>query len=171
MQNVKIITKLSILLTSLMLISACEKPPKTAAMPAPASLAPQAEVAPEPAKSAALAGDYCFKADINKDITEVNLNVAGNQVRGTMNWIPDQKDGASGKLVGTVNAAGELDLMYDYMIEGNQQTETKVMKIENDQLMIKRGELIDPKEDGHLQYKDVASATYKESLPKVECKK
>ena len=171
MQNVKTITKLSLLLTSLMLISACEKPPETAAMPAPASPAPQAEVAPEPAKPAALAGDYCFKADDNKDITEVNLNIAGSQVTGTMNWIPDQKDGASGKLAGTVNAANELDLMYDYMIEGNQQTETKVMKIENGQLMIKRGELIDPKEDGHLQYKDVTSATYKESLPKVECGK
>ena len=171
MQNVKTITKLSLLLTCLMLISACEKPAETAATPAPASPAPQAEIAPEPAKSAALAGDYCFKAEVNKDITEVNLNIAGSQVTGAMNWIPDQKDGARGNLAGTVNAAGEFDLMYDYMIEGNQQTETKVMKIENDQLMIKRGELIDPKEDGNLQYKDVASATYKESLPKVECKK
>ncbi len=169
MQNVKTITKLSILLTSLMLISACEKPPETAA--APASTPPQAEVAPEPTKPAALKGDYCFKVEANRDITEVNLNIAGSQVTGTMSWTPDQKDGARGSLAGTVNAASELDLMYDYMIEGSQQTETKVMKIENDQLMIKRGELIDPKEDGHLQYKDVASATYKESLPKVECKK
>ena len=169
MQNVKTIIKISILLTSLMLISACEKPPQTATTPA--SPAPQAEVAPEPTKPATLAGDYCFKSEVNKDITEVSLNVAGSQVTGTMNWIPDQKDSARGKLAGTVNAAGELDLMYDYMIEGNQQTETKIMKIENDQLMIKRGELIDPKEDGNLQYKDVTSATYKESLPKVECKK
>lgn len=171
MQNVKTIIKVSILLTSLMLISACEKPPQTAALPAPSSPAAQAEVAAQPEKLAALAGDYCFKAEVNKDITEVNLNIVGSQVTGTMNWIPDQKDSARGKLAGTVNAAGELDLMYDYMIEGNQQTKTKVMKIENDQLMIKRGELIDPKEDGNLQYKDVTSATYKESLPKVECGK
>ena len=171
MQKVKTIVKFSLFISGLLLISACEKPQQTAATPAPESPAPQAEVAPEPAKPAALAGDYCFKADVNKDITEVNLNIAGNQVTGTMNWIPDQKDGARGSLAGTVNAAGELDLMYDYMIEGNQQTKTKVMKIENDQLMIKRGELIDPKEDGNLQYKDVTSATYKESLPKVECGK
>ena len=49
----------------------------------------------------------------------------GNNITGLMNWVPYQKDSARGTLKGTKNAAGEFDLMYQYMIEGNQQTEKK----------------------------------------------
>ena len=171
MQNVKTIAKFSLLVSGLILISACEKSYQAATAPASESSVTQVEVTTELAKPAALAGDYCFREEVNKDITEVNLNITSDQVKGTMNWIPDQKDGARGSLAGTVNAAGELDLIYDYIIEGSQQTETKVMKIENKQLMIKHGELLDPKNVGELVYKDAAAATYNQTLPKVDCKK
>lgn len=165
MKSFKNTVQLLCVVTSLIMLVACEKPQHTA-------INSESVKAPVPAEPqlAILSGNYCFYAEVDKDTTEVNLNVTGSQVTGTMSWIPFEKDRAVGKLKGAVNAAGELDLMYDYMIEGNQQTETKVMKIENDQLMIKRGELIDLKNDGHLVYKDVATATYKETLPKVECK-
>jgi hypothetical protein len=55
------------------------------------------------------------------------------------------------------------------MIEGNQQSETKVMKIENSELLIKKGSLDDPKSDGHLTYKDVAKATFSEKMTKSKC--
>ena len=86
-----------------------------------------------------------------------------------MAWQPYQKDGAVGTLTGAKNANGEFELLYDYMIEGSKQTETKVMKIENGQLLIKTGELEDPKNDGNLRYKDVSKATYTETLPTVAC--
>ncbi len=56
------------------------------------------------------------------------------------------------------------------MIEGNQQSETIIMKIENEKLWFKKGELIDPNNDGHLVYKDVSQAKYEEGLEKADCK-
>jgi hypothetical protein len=116
-----------------------------------------------------LDGTFCFNKVWNKDITDIQLTIAGDVVTGVMNWIPYQKDGARGTLKGTKNAAGEFDLMYDYMIEGSQQTETKIMKIEDGKLLVKVGELLDPNYDGRLIYKDVNQAKYSEILDKIDC--
>ena len=136
--------------------------------------APQANKQAPPAVVEAVAsmqnGTFCFSKKWNKDITDVQLTIAGNAVTGVMNWIPYQKDGARGTLKGTKNAAGELEVIYDYVIEGSQQTETKIMKIEQEKLLIKVGELLDPKYDGHLIYKDISQAKYSETLEKVACK-
>ena len=43
------------------------------------------------------------------------------------------------------------------------------MKIENEKLMIKTGELIDPTNDGHLIFKDSTKLKYTETLLKVAC--
>ena len=115
-------------------------------------------------------GTYCFTKHFNQDVTDIKLTITSNAVTGIMNWIPYQKDSARGTLKGNKNAAGEMDLMYDYMIEGNQQTETKVMKIEEGNLLVKTGQLLDPKNDGNLVYKDVTQAKYTEILEKVDCK-
>ena len=115
-------------------------------------------------------GTYCFSKIFNKDVTEVQLIIKVNAVTGKMNRLPYEKDSARGILQGHKNAAGELDLMYDYMIEGNQQTETKIMKIEDGKLMIKVGELLDSKNDGNLVYKDISQAKYNEILEKTDCK-
>lgn len=114
--------------------------------------------------------EYCFLSTFNKDSTFVNLTISGENVHGVMHWQPYEKDGAIGILTGSKNKAGELELLYDYMIEGNQQTETKIMKIEHGKLHIKKGELIDPKNNGHLIFKDASKATYLETLEKVDCK-
>ena len=115
-------------------------------------------------------GTFCFLKAENKDSTKVTLTIAGNDVKGKMVWNPYQKDGARGTLTGTKNASGEFELMYNYMIEGNNQSETKVMKIENGELLIKEGLLEDLKNDGNLRFKDVSKAVYSEKLSKVVCK-
>lgn len=115
-------------------------------------------------------GTFCFKKSLNQDVTNVRLIISGGHVDGFMNWIPYQKDSARGTLKGTQNQTGEFDLMYDYMIEGKQQSETKIMKIENERLWYKRGELIDPKNAGQLVYKDVSQAKYEDNLEKADCK-
>ena len=115
-------------------------------------------------------GTYCFSRLLNRDVTDVQLTTVGDVITGNMNWLPYEKDSAKGTLKGTKNTAGEFDLMYDYMIEGSQQTETKIMKIEGDKLLIKVGELLDQKDDGSLVYKDVSQAKYSEILEKVACK-
>ena len=114
-------------------------------------------------------GSYCFNKKFKQDITDVKLVFAGDIITGVMNWVPYQKDSARGTLKGTKNQAGEFDLMYDYMIEGNQQTETKRMKIENGKLLIKIGALLDPNNNGNLVYKDVNQAKYSEMLEPVDC--
>ena len=115
-------------------------------------------------------GIYCFSKLFNQDVTDVQLTILDGAVTGKMDRIPYQKDSARGTLRGYENAAHELDLLYDYMIEGNQQTETKIMKIENGKLLIKHGELLDPKNEGNLIYKDISQAKYSEILEKVDCK-
>ena len=103
-------------------------------------------------------------------MTDVQLTIVGDVITGRMNRLPYEKDSAKGTLKGTKNPVGEFDLMYDFMIEGIQQTETKIMKIEGDKLLIKVGELLNPKDDGSLVYKDVSQAKYSEILEKVACK-
>ncbi len=114
--------------------------------------------------------EYCFLATFNKDSTFVNLTISGSSVNGVMHWQPYQKDGAIGILTGKKNSNEEMELLFDYMIEGSQQTETKIMKIKDGKLLIKKGELLDPKNDGHLIFKDASKATYSEVLEKVDCK-
>ena len=115
-------------------------------------------------------GDYCFLKAENKDTTSVRFRVLSeDDIRGEMTWSPWQKDGAVGKLTGKLNAENELELMYDYVIEGNRQTETKIMKVAKDKLYIKRGELVDPKNDGNMVFKDAKTASYKDVLDKTSC--
>jgi Prokaryotic membrane lipoprotein lipid attachment site len=120
--------------------------------------------------SASTDGKFCFLKTENRDSTIITLNIANGKVTGEMTWNPYQQDGAVGTLTGTKNANGEFDLVYDYMIEGNHQTEDKVMKIENDKLLIKQGELIDPKNDGNMKFKDLGKAVFSEILTKINCK-
>lgn len=105
----------------------------------------------------------CFSKDFHKDITTVTLTLSGDTVTGTMDWVPFEKDSARGTLSGTIEN-GEMHLLYDYMIEGAHQTEEKIMKIQDRKLLIKHGELLDPKYNGNLIYKDVSSAVYNETL-------
>ena len=101
-------------------------------------------------------GTYCFQSVLNKDTTRVNVVINGSAISGSMLWRPFEKDGAMGTLSGTTNAAGEFDLLYNYMIEGQRQTETKIMKIEGGELWIKTGALEDPKNDGNLRFADAS---------------
>ena len=162
--------KFYVCLACFLLFTACSKQPaaQNTGESAPTQ-ATQKLTAPKPVNKLA-DGTFCFKKSLNQDVTNVQLIISGDHVNGFMNWIPYQKDSARGTLKGTQNQTGEFDLMYDYMIEGNKQSETKVMKIENEKLWFKKGELIDPKNDGQLVYKDVSQAKYEDGLEKADCK-
>lgn len=160
---------LLLLILSLLLLLACNKTdaPETN-IHAPSGL-PVAVMSNE-ASSDINDGTYCFRKVFNQDVTDIQLTISGKAVTGKMDWVPYQKDSARGTLQGLKNAAGELHLLYDYMIEGNRQTETKIMKIEDGRLLVKVGELLDPKNDGNLVYKEVGQATFSEVLEPVNCK-
>ncbi|WP_394994217.1 hypothetical protein [Emticicia sp.] len=109
----------------------------------------------------------CFEQKLNKDITTVKLIINGDAVSGEMNWTPWEKDGASGTLKGK-KIGDEIIADYDYMIEGSNQSEEKIFKLEGDKLLVKVGELMDGK-DGKLIMKDPAKARFSETLIKVKC--
>ncbi len=124
----------------------------------------------KPVTEAPLNGDYCFINAENKDTTTVRIRIlSDDDIRGEMIRNPWQKDRAVGTLTGKLISKNEMDLKYEYMIEGNNQTETMLMKIDGDKLHIKRGELIDPKNDGNLVFKDASKAEYKDVLNKTSC--
>lgn len=108
--------------------------------------------------------EFCFLKNENNDVTKVILNINDDQITGTMDWVPFEKDSARGKLTGKLLTNGEMDLLYDYTIEGSHQTETKIMKIADDRLYIKHGELEDKKYNGNLTYKDREKAVYNEII-------
>jgi hypothetical protein len=114
--------------------------------------------------------NYCFIKALNKDTTTVTLTIENNKVSGTMEIKPYQKDRSTGLLSGVKNEAGELDLLYNYMQEGMKQTQTVIMKIKDEQLLLKKGELVDAKNDGNLSYKDASKASFSETLEKTSCK-
>jgi uncharacterized lipoprotein NlpE involved in copper resistance len=129
-----------------------------------------ATTAPVNANEEALNGDYCFQSAVNRDTTTVRFRVlSADDIRGEMIWNPWQRDGAVGTLTGKMISKNEMELLYAYVIEGANQTETKIMKVENNQLHIKAGELIDPNNDGNLKFKDATKAVYKETLSKINC--
>lgn len=110
----------------------------------------------------------CFELKEGKDVTTVKLIMKGDEITGEMNWTPWEKDGAVGTLKGK-KVGDEIVADYDYMIEGSNQSEEKIFKIDGDKLLIKEGELIEGK-DGKLIMKDPAKAKFKETLVKVSCK-
>ncbi|MBP6623633.1 MAG: hypothetical protein KA198_00585 [Chitinophagaceae bacterium] len=128
------------------------------------------ETTPETTTTKETIEESCFLMAKNRDTTTVNLKIENNQVSGSMEWLPYEKDGAHGTLAGTKNPNGEMNLIYTYTIEGSNQTSEEIMKIENNQLLVKKGELIDPNNDGHTKFKDAATAVYADTLQKVDCK-
>ena len=108
--------------------------------------------------------DFCFFKNENRDITKVTLRIDDKKVTGTMDWVPFEKDSGRGTLSGSLLPDGQMDVLFDYVIEGSHQTETKFMKIVDNNLHIKHGELEDKKYNGNLTYKDPAKAVYNEII-------
>ena len=157
-------------LMTLLMLNACKQENAVSAAGEKVSATSQKPPLKVTANQPTANGTFCFNKIFNKDVTDVQITLAENKVTGIMNWVPYEKDSARGTLAGVKNAAGEFELIYNYMIEGNQQTETKVMKIEGNNLHIKHGELLDANNDGNLVYKDVNAATYTETLATIPCK-
>ena len=115
---------------------------------------------------------YCFLlsygVDPNyQDTTTVKLTIIGDEVTGTYDWIPAEKDAARGTLTGTIKN-GIITAVYDYMIEGSNQKEEVVFKMEINQLLVKKGELEEV--GGILKLKNPATAKFSEVIPRVICK-
>lgn len=118
-----------------------------------------------------LKGNFCFKKIEDKDVTDINFTILNNDnIKGDMIRNPFEKDKSTGTLTGKMISENEIKFIYDYMIEGEKQTEEIVMKLENGKLFIKEGELLDTEKNGNLTYKDVSKAVYSEAFDAIKCK-
>lgn len=108
----------------------------------------------------------CFEEKVGKDITTVRLTIDGDKVTGNMEWLPWEKDQATGTLLGE-KKGNEIVADYEYMIEGSNQLEEKIFVLEGDKLLVKSGELDD--KNGKLVIKDRTKAIVGQTLVKVAC--
>lgn len=116
--------------------------------------------------------NLCFlmtEGDKNQDSTKVSLSINGADVSGSMDWIPDQKDGAYGTIIATKD--GDIIRgIYAYSIEGSEQTEEVEFKLEGGKLWKKSGEMVEKiPNSGELVFKDASKAEFKYELKAVNC--
>ena len=114
-----------------------------------------------------IAATNCYLWAVNNDSTLVSITIdKQNNVSGKMHWNPYQKDGAIGTLSGK-KSNDTIIATYDYMIEGNKQSEEKIFI----QRLDKLEELSGPLEDkfGKMVIKDLKKAKINNTLLKVDC--
>jgi hypothetical protein len=110
-----------------------------------------------------------FAEENSKEYTRISLTIEGDKVTGTQNWLPKAPDGhgAHGTISGTVSG-DVLRVLYEYTIEGSDQSEEEVLKLDGDKLYIGEGQLLaDPKNDAHLKLEDPSKVVFKKGLRKI----
>lgn len=108
-----------------------------------------------------------FARETAQDSTRIALSVEDDgQVYGTQTWKPKMEaHGSSGSFDGTLRD-GVMRVTHQFTIEGSEQTEEEMLKLDGDRLLIGEGELVEGK-DGVLKLKDPASIVFKTALKKV----
>ncbi len=109
----------------------------------------------------------CYEFRFKKDVTSVKLVMKGDSVMGEMSELIWEKDSATGTLKGK-KIGNDLIVDYDYVIEGSNQVEERILRIDGDKLLVMSSELMEDK-SGKLKMKDPAKATVAETLVKVKC--
>jgi hypothetical protein len=154
--------KMTFALAMSLLFCACEnsKPQATTTVTEPPK--PVVEALPPTIK----ADTTCFVQKLKKDISEIQLVIAGNDVTGEYHWHPYQKDGGHGTLKGT-KKDNMITADWSYTIEGSNQIEEVVFKMEGDKLLKAAGALED--KSGRLVIKDMTKVKFSEVFNKVNC--
>lgn len=154
--------KMTIALAMSLLFFACEnsKPKETTTVAEPPK---PVVVAPTPTIKA---DTICFVQKFKKDISEIQLIMAGDDVTGEYHWHPYQKDGGHGTLKGT-KKDNMITADWSYTIEGSNQIEEVMFKMEGDKLMKAEGELDD--KTGRLVIKDKSKVKFSEVFNKADC--
>lgn len=119
----------------------------------------QLTLAPEP---------ICYLFAEPPDSTFLTIKTDGKKVTGALDWIPNEKDSATGSFVGT-QEGNIIKAVWSYTIEGSDQKEGIELKIEGNKVSRKVGEL---KEVGNVMVlKNPSKAPFSEIYTKVPCKK
>lgn len=109
----------------------------------------------------------CYEFRFKKDVTSVKLVMKGDSVTGEMSELLWEKDSATGTLKGK-KIGNDLIVDYNYEIEGSNQVEERILRMDGEKLLVMSGELMEDK-NGKLKMKDPAKATVLETLVKVKC--
>lgn len=116
---------------------------------------------------AAAAQELCFQNITGSDSLLVKLTIIGNDVSGTLRWLPAEKD----KMVGTLDGTLQNDTItavYSYQAEGTDAREEKILRLTPDSLFIQHGELVD--QNGTWVLKNKRTAQFTEAVAKTDCK-
>ena len=107
-----------------------------------------------------------FAKETKVDSTRIALSIEnGEKVSGTKVWQPKNEHGARGYLEGIVNG-DVIQALWSYEIEGSEQSEEMVLKLEGDKLLIGEGELVEGG-NGRMNLKEPNSVAFTTSLKKV----
>jgi hypothetical protein len=111
-----------------------------------------------------------FAKETAKDSTRISLLIEDDQVSGTQEWRPKQPDGhgAYGTISGILSGGGIMQVLFEYTIEGSEQSEEQVLKLEGDKLFIGEGQLKeDPKNSSRLNLQEPNKVAFKKALKKI----
>ncbi|MCX6979276.1 MAG: hypothetical protein NTV08_00765 [Verrucomicrobia bacterium] len=111
-----------------------------------------------------------FERETAKDSTRIALTMDGGTLNGTKTWRPKQEaHGARGTLQGSMKGA-VISATWDYTIEGNEQSEQQIYKLDGDRLLIGTGELVERNNDAKLTFKDPSAVKFTTVLQRVEAR-
>lgn len=106
-----------------------------------------------------------FEKTEPKALTTLSLYIEDGKVYGNQHWIPTDMDGAHGTMEGTLK--GDIvRVIYSYTIEGSEQSEEQIYKLQGNKLLIGEGDMKDPKDDGHMVFRDASKVTFTKSVMK-----
>ena len=109
----------------------------------------------------------CFELRFKQDLSELKLNIQGEEVTGILNILPYEKDASKGTLKGK-KKENTIRAEWTYVIEGNTQTEEVEFKLEGDKIFQRLGEL--EEKNGKFLLKETSKIEYSDPMLKVECK-
>lgn len=113
-------------------------------------------------------GPICFEQRMDdSSVFTVSVTEKEGRVKGDLSYQFHEKDSASGTYEG-VKEGDHYRIVWDYTIEGSNQKEEIIFKIEGDKWRRMNGELVE--KDGILVLKDTATASYNETFMKVPCR-
>ncbi len=107
-----------------------------------------------------------FAEETPAESTRVALTIEGEEVYGIQIRQPGgEVHGARGSLTGKIRG-GVIRALYEYSVEGSDQSEEVAFKLENDRLLVGEGELVEG-EGGVLRLKNAAKVTFPKALRRV----
>lgn len=108
-----------------------------------------------------------FESATEAETTRIVLYLSEGEVSGYQTWEVPDAHGTQGSLEGTLEEGGLMRLVHRYTIEGADQAEEVIYKLDDGSLWIGEGELVEDR-DGLLRLKDPAKVKFVKKLAAVE---